>query len=65
MQLELKYLQRTVPRVGTLMGFIEESLREKLFPVLFRGEEINTNFWQILGHSVKYVGLDIPDPICQ
>ena len=43
------------------MGHIEEALREKFFPALFRGEEINANFWQILGHSVNHGGLGIPD----
>ena len=47
LQLEWKYLQRTVPIVGTLMVPIEEALREKLFPALFRGEYINTDFRQI------------------
>ena len=65
MQLKCQYLPRTVHRVGTLMGPLEEALREKFFPALFWGEEITANFRQILGHSVKYVGLDIPDPICQ
>ena len=41
---------------------IEEALREKLFPTLFGGEEINADFWQILGHSVKHGGLGILDP---
>ena len=62
MKLEWKYLQRNVPGVGTLMGPIEEAIREKFFPALFWGEEINTNFWKILGHSVKHGGLGIPDP---
>ena len=62
MQSEWQYLQRTVPRVGTLMGPIEEALREKVPPLLFRGEEINTDFRKILGHSVKHGGLGIPDP---
>ena len=62
MQLEWQYLQRTFPTVVTLVGPIEEALREKFFPVLFRGEEIDTNFWKILGHSVKHGGLVIPDP---
>ena len=44
------------------MGPIEEALREKFFPALFGGEEINANFWQIIGHSVKHGGLCIPDP---
>ena len=61
LQLEWQYLQRTVPGVGTLMGPIEEALREKLPPALFVGEEINSDFWQILGHSVKHGGLGIPD----
>ena len=62
MQLEWQYLQSTVPGVGTLMGPIEEALREKFFPALFGGEEINANFWKILGHSVKNGGLVILDP---
>ena len=53
LQLECQYLQRTVPGVGTLIGPIEEALREKFFLVLFGGEEINTNFRKILGLSVK------------
>ena len=32
LQSEWQYLQRTVPGVGTLMGPIEEALREKLPP---------------------------------
>ena len=51
----------TVPGVGTLMGPIEEVLREKFFPALFGGEEINADFLQNLGHSVKYSGFCIPD----
>ena len=35
LQSEWQYLQRTVPGVGTLMGPIEEALREKCFPSLF------------------------------
>ena len=62
MQLEWQYLQRTVPVVGTLMGPIEEALREKFFPVILGGEEINAEFRKILGHSVKHGGLGIPDP---
>ena len=62
LQLEWQYLQSTVPRVGTLMGPIEEALRDKFFPALFGGEEINADFWQILGHSIKHGGLGIPDP---
>ena len=62
LQLKWQYLQRTVPGVGTLVGPIEEALREKFFPALFRGEEINANFRKILGHSVKHGGLGIIDP---
>ena len=54
LQSEWQYLQRTVPGVGTLMGPLEEALREKFFPSLFGGEEINADFWKILGHSVKH-----------
>ena len=61
-QLEWKYLQRTVSRVVTLMGSIEEALRDKFFPTLFGGEEINANFRKILGHSVKNSSLGLPDP---
>ena len=50
MQLEWKYLQRTVSGVGTLIGPIEEALREKLFTTLFGREEINANFRKILVH---------------
>ena len=44
------------------MGLIEEALREKIFPSLFRGEEIDADFRKILGHGVKHGGLSIPDP---
>ena len=62
LQLEWQYLQSTVPRVGTLMGPIEESLREKFSPALFGREEINADFRKILGHSVMRGGLGIPEP---
>ena len=62
LQAEWQYLQSNVSGVGTLMGPIEEALREKFFPSLFGGEEINANFRKILGHSVKHGGLGIPDP---
>ena len=39
LQLKWQYLQTTVPRVGTLMGPIEEALREKFFLAVFGGEE--------------------------
>ena len=38
LQLKWQYLQRIVPVVCTLMGPIEEALREKFFPALFGGE---------------------------
>ena len=44
------------------MGPIEEALREKLFPALFGGEEINANFRKILGHSDNHDGLGILEP---
>ena len=47
---------------GSLMGPIEEAIREKCFPSLFRGEEINADFRKILGHGVKHGDLGIPDP---
>ena len=62
LQSEWQYLQRTVPGVGTLMGPIEEALREKFFPALFGGEDITSNFRKILGHSVKHGGIGIPYP---
>ena len=62
LQLESQYLQRTVPGVGTIMGPIEEALREKSFPSLFGGEDITADFRKILGHSVKNSGLGTPDP---
>ena len=62
LQSEWKYLQRTVPGVGTIMGPIEEALGEKTPPSLFGGEEIDAVFRKILGHGVKHGGLGIPDP---
>ena len=62
LQLEWQYLQRTVPIVGTRMGPIEEALREKFFPALYGGDDITTNFWKILGHSIMHGGLGILDP---
>ena len=40
-----------------MMGPIDEALRDKFFPTLLGGKEINANFRQILGHSVKHGGL--------
>ena len=54
LQLEWQYLQRNFPGVGTMMGPIEEALREKFFPALFGGEEITADFRKILGHIVKH-----------
>ena len=54
--------QMTVSRVGALMGPIKETLRDKLFPALFGGEDINADFRKILVHNVKHSGLGIPDP---
>ena len=45
------------------MGTIEESRREKFFPAPFWGEDINTDFRKILGHSVIHDGLGIPEPL--
>ena len=44
LQSEWQYLQRTVPGVGTLMGPIEEALREKFFPSLFGGKRSTLTF---------------------
>ena len=33
------------------MGPIEKALRDRNFSALFGGEEINADFWKILGHS--------------
>ena len=44
------------------MGPIEEALREKFFPTLFGGEEINADFHKILGHSVNHDNLRITYP---
>ena len=62
LQLECQYLQRTVTGFSSLMGPIEEALREKFFPALFGGEDINADFQQILGHSINHGSLVIPDP---
>ena len=44
LQSEWQYLQRTAPGVGTLMGPIEEALREKFFPLLFGGRRLTLIF---------------------
>ena len=61
-QIEWQYLQRTVPGVGSLIGVIEDSIREAFFPALFRGEEVSVDLREILVHSVKHGGLGVPDP---
>ena len=43
LQIEWQYLQRTVPGVGTMMGPIEDTLREDFFPALFGGEEVSAD----------------------
>ena len=43
LQIEWKYLQRTVLGVGSLMDSIQYALREASFPALFGGEEVSTN----------------------
>ena len=66
LQLEWKYLQRTIPDVGTLMVHIEEALRDKFPPALFGGGGGgDADFRQILDHIVKHGGLGIPDPVCK
>ena len=62
LQIEWQYLQRTVTRVGNIIGPIEDALREAFFPALFGGEEVSSNFREILGRSVKLRGLGIPEP---
>ena len=59
--IDWQFLQSTVPRLGSLMGHIEDALREAFLPALFRGEEVNADLREILGHSVKRGGLCIPD----
>ena len=61
LQIEWQYLQSTVPGVGTLMGPIEDSLREAFFNTLFEVRRSAPNLREILGHSVKHRGLGIPD----
>ena len=36
-QIDCKYLQKTIPGVGTIMGTIEDALREAFFLALFGG----------------------------
>ena len=62
MHSDWNYLQRTFPGIGTLMGPIEEALREKCFPSLLGREDITANFRKILVHGVKHGVLGIRDP---
>ena len=48
-----------------MKGPIEEALREKFFPALFGGEDINADFRQILFRSIKHGSLCIRTPACQ
>eukprot|EP00957_Ditylum_brightwellii_P137029 10448366-Ditylum_brightwellii.AAC.1 len=63
LQHEWQYMQKTVPGVGVHMGPIEKALQEVFFLALFgelepgEAEEMRT-LW---GHSVKQLGLGIPD----
>ena len=43
LQIEWQYLQSTVPVVSSLMGTIEDALREAFLPALFGGEEVSTD----------------------
>ena len=47
---------------GTLMGPIEEALREKFSPALFGREYIDAYLRKSMGHTVKNGGLSIPYP---
>ena len=62
LQLECKYLHRTVPEVGALMEPIERALREAFFPALFGEGEVDNRMQYLLDHSVKCSGLGIPYP---
>ena len=46
---------------GTLKGTIEDALIEAFFPAILGGEDVSADLIEILGHSVKRGGLDIPD----
>ena len=45
-----------------MVGPIEVAIREKFISVLFGGEDINADFWKIIGHIVKHDGLGISEP---
>ena len=63
LQIEWQDMQRTVPGVGSLMGPIEDTLREEFFHALFLGEEISNDLREIVGHRMKHNGLGIPGPL--
>ena len=44
LQLDWQYLQMTVPEVGSMMGPIEDVLREAFFPTILGGEEVSADF---------------------
>ena len=52
----------TVHKVINLMVRIETSLKEAFLPILFGGEEVETDMRKIPGHSIEHVGLGILDP---
>ena len=62
LQLDLQYLQRTVPGFGSLMGNIEDTLREAFLPAPFGREEVSIYLIEILSHRLKRGGLGITDP---
>ena len=61
LQIECQYLKSTIPGVGSLMGPIDDALREAFFYATFGGEEVSDNIREILGHSMKHGGLGIPE----
>ena len=61
LHIKWQYLQMNILEIGTLMDFIEYSLRDALFPALFGGEEVRADLREILGQSMKHGGLGIPD----
>ena len=62
LHIEWKYLHRTVPGVGNMLGPIEDALREAFLPAILGRGEVNDDLREILGHCVKRVGLGIPYP---
>ena len=60
--LKWQYLQSNVPGVGTLVGPIDDSLREAFFPAIFGWEEVSADLSEILGYIMRCGGLGIPDP---